>query len=217
MKEHLLHNAGLKMFSLVLAFSLWLVVAGEQRVEHVLKVPLKLADLPEKLVLVNEPDGYVTVRLRGPKTLVSGLEPDDISLDLELSRLKEGEHLVPLRADQVGVPRGVEVVQVSPGRIRLVLEPVAEEEVRVVPRLEGKPAPGHYVKRAYARPERVRVVGPKSELSRVVRVLASPISTEGKSADFAAKAQLELLGKSLKLAGSNSVDVVVEIRVRGKR
>jgi YbbR domain-containing protein len=217
MKEKLLHNVGLKLFSLILAFSLWLVVAGEQRVEQALKVPIKLTDLPVTLALANEPDGFVTVRMRGPKTLVSGLGPDDINLELELSRLKEGEHVVPLRADQVGVPRGVEVVQVAPARLRVVLEPVAEQEVRVVPRVDGKPASGHYLKRTYARPERVRVVGPRSEVNRVGRVYSSPVSIEGRSADFAVKSPIEPPGRSLKLAGSSSVEVVVEIRERGRR
>jgi len=217
MKEQLLHNVGLKMFSLVLAFSLWLVVAGEQRVEHVLNAPIKLTDVPESLVLVNEPNAYVTVRIRGPKTLVTGLTADDISPELELSRLKEGEHMIALRIDQIPVPRGVEVIQVSPGRIRLVLEPVADREVRVTPRLEGRPAPGHYVQRAYPRPDRVRVVGPRSEVSRIALVFTPPISTEGKSGDFVAKAPLEPMGKLVKVAGENSVEVVVEIREKGKR
>ncbi len=217
MKERLLHNVGLKVFSLVLAFSLWLVVAGEQRVEHSLKVPIKLTDLPEQLALVNEPNGDATVRMRGPKTLVTGLGPDDIDLNLEFSRLKEGEHLIPLRTEQIRVPRGVEVTQISPGRIRLVLEPIADREVRVSPRLEGRPAPGYYVKRAYARPDQVRVVGPRSELNRMSGVLTPPISTEGKSRDFTARTRLEPVGTSVKVAGENSVEVVVEIGGKGKR
>src|SRR3989304_2948882 len=67
MKEGVFRNLGLKLFSLCLAFALWLVVAGEQREDHTLKVPLKLTRLPERMVLVNDPGDFVTVKLRGPK------------------------------------------------------------------------------------------------------------------------------------------------------
>lgn len=217
MKDRLFHNLDLKLFSLGLAFALWLVVAGEQRVEHALNVPLNLTGLPEKMALVNDPGGSVTVKLRGPKSLVTALATDEVHLNLELSRLKEGENLVTVKAEQIPVPRGVEVLQVSPSRVRVVLEPVAEREIRVAVRLEGAPAAGHYFKRASVRPERVRVVGPRSEVGRVSQVYTSAISIEGRSRDFAARTSLEPVGKSVKLNGENSVEVSVEIGSTGKR
>ena len=217
MVDRLFHNLGLKLLSLGLAFALWLVVAGEQRVEHALNVPLNLTGLPEKMALVNDPEGSVTVKLRGPKSLVAALGPDEVHLNLELSRLKEGENLVPVKAEQIPVPRGVEVLQVSPSRVRLVLEPVAEREVRVAARMEGTPAEGHYFKRVSVRPERVRVVGPRSEVSRVNQVYTSAVSVEGRARDFAARTSLEPVGKSVKLNGENSVRVLVEIRATGRR
>ena len=217
MRDRVVHNLGLKLFSLGLAFALWLVVAGEQRVEHALSVPLKLTQLPEKMALINDPAGFVTVKLRGPKSLVTALAPDEVDLNLELSRLKEGENQVPIRAEQFGLPRGVEVLQISPSRVRLVLEPVVEREVRVAARVEGAPAPGYYLNRIVVRPDRVKVVGPRSEVNRVARVYTSAVSIEGRSRDFAARTLLEPIGKSLKLDGADSVQVVVEIRATGRR
>src|SRR3989304_8297956 len=106
MKEGVFRNLGLKLFSLCLAFALWLVVAGEQREDHTLKVPLKLTRLPERMVLVNDPGDFVTVRLRGPKSLVGGLPPDEVNLNLELSRLVEGGNLGGVRGGGVQVAPG---------------------------------------------------------------------------------------------------------------
>jgi len=216
MRTRLSHNIGLKLFSLGLAFALWLVVAGEQRIEHALNVPLKLAQLPQKMALINDPAGFVTLKLRGPKSLVTALSPDEVDIHLELSRLKEGENLVAIRAEQVGLPRGVEVLQISPSRLRLVLEPVVEREVRVAARVAGTPAAGHYLKRTFVRPDRVKVVGPRSEVNRVARLYTSAVSLEGRSRDFAAKTPLEPIEKSIRLDGADSVQVVVEIRATGR-
>jgi YbbR domain-containing protein len=211
MKEGLLRNLGLKVFSLCLAFALWLVVAGEQREEHTLNVPLKLTRIPERMMVVNDPGDVVAVKLRGPKSLVSGLPADEVDLNLDLSRLKEGENLVPLKADDIQVPRGVEVVQTSPKTVRVVLEWMADREVRVAARVEGRPAAGHYLRRASTRPDRVRVIGPKSEVSRLTRIYTSAVSIEGRTRDFAVWATLEPIGKAVKVDGIDSVQVSVEI------
>lgn len=217
MKEGLFRNLGLKLCSLGLAFALWVVVAGEQKDERTLNVPLKLARLPKNMALVNDPGAFVTVKLRGPKSLVTGLPPDEVDLNLDLSQLKEGENLVPVRVEEFEVPRGVEVLQASPRWVRLALESLAEREVRVAARVEGKPAAGHYFKGAYARPDRVRVVGPRSEVSRVAKVYTSAISIEGRSSDFAVKTSLEPVGKSVKVEGTDSVQVSVEIGGNSRR
>ncbi len=211
MKQRWHRNLGLKVCSLGLAFALWVVVAGEQKDVRRLNVPLKLSRLPKNMALINEPGGFVTVTLRGPKSLVNGLSPDEVDLNLDFSQLKEGENLVDVRVGEIEVPRGVEVVQASPRWVRLTLEVVAEREVRVAARVEGRPAAGHYLKRAYASPDRVRVVGPKSEVSRVAKVYTSAISIEGRSHDFAVRTSLEPVGKSVRVEGPDSVQVSVEI------
>jgi len=217
MKGGLFRNLVLKLCSLGLAFALWVVVAGEQKDERTLNVPLKLARFPKNMALINDPGNFVTVRLRGPKSLVTGLSHDEVDLNLDLSQLKEGENLVALRPEEIEVPRGVEVLQASPRWVRLVLESVAEREVRVAARVEGTPAAGHYFKRAYARPDRVRVIGPRSEVRRVARVYTSAISIEGRSRDFAVKTSLEPVGKSVKVEGADSVQVSVEIGSNSRR
>ncbi|PWB81599.1 MAG: hypothetical protein C3F08_01520 [Candidatus Methylomirabilota bacterium] len=208
----LLSNWGLKLASLALAFALWMVVAGEQRDERTVNASVSLARLPKNTTLLNGPGEFVTVRLRGPKSLISGLSQNEVEANLDLSTLKEGENLVAVRADQVDVPRGVEVVQVSPKWIRLVLESVTDRVVRVAARVEGHPATGYYLKRALAHPDRVRLVGPKSEINRLERVYTSAINIEGRSRDFGAMTALEPVGKSIRVEGPALVQVSVEIR-----
>src|SRR5574337_813051 len=120
MAKGLFDNLGLKLASLALAFALWIVVAGEQRDERTVNASLSLARLPKNTALLNGRGEFVRVRLRGPKSLISGLSPNEVDVNLDLSSLKEGENLVAVKADQVEVPRGVEVVQVTPQSVRQI-------------------------------------------------------------------------------------------------
>jgi hypothetical protein len=89
---------------------------------------------------------------------------------------------------------------------------MADREVWVAARVEGTPAAGHYLRRVSTRPDRVRVVGPRSEVSRLTRVYTSSVSIEGRSRDFAVWMTLEPIGRSVKVDGADSVQVSVEIR-----
>lgn len=208
----LFDNLGLKLASLGLAFALWMVVAGEQRDERTLNAPLALAPLPKNTTLLNVSGDFVTVQVRGPKSLISSLSPDEVDVNLDLSTLKEGENLVAVKADQVDVPRGVEVVQISPKSVRLVLESVTERTVRVAARVEGNPADGYYLKRASTHPDRIRLVGPRSEVNRLETIYTSAVNVEGLSHDFGAMIALEPVGKLIKVEGPALVRVSVEIR-----
>ncbi len=212
MSRGLFDNLGLKLASLGLAFALWMVVAGEQRDERTLNAPLALAPLPKNTTLLNVSGDFVTVQVRGPKSLISGLSPDEVDVNLDLSTLKEGENLVAVKADQVDVPRGVEVVQISPKSVRLVLESVTERTVRVAARVEGNPADGYFLKRASTHPDRVRLVGPRSEVNRLETIYTSAVNVEGLSHDFGAMIALEPVGKLIKVEGPALVRVSVEIR-----
>jgi YbbR domain-containing protein len=214
MSRGIFDNLGLKLASLGLAFALWIVVAGEQRDERTVNAPLALAQLPNNMTLLNVPGDFVTVQLRGPKSLISGLSPNEVDVNLDLSTLKEGENLVAVKTDQIDVPRGVEVVQVSPRLVRLVLESVTERTVRVAARVEGNPASGYYLKRALTHPDRVRLVGPRSEVNRLDKVYTSTISIEGRSHDFGSMVPLEPIGKLIKVEGPTLVQISVEIRTK---
>jgi YbbR domain-containing protein len=210
MRRWLLHNAGLKVVALVLAVLLWMVVVGEQKVEVLMDVPITFS-VPPNLFLVNTPPDTLQVRLRGPKGLVSSLRSREIRPASLPGPLVEGENLVAVREDLIEVPRGIQVVDVAPRRIRVVLEPSMEREVEVAPRIEGAVPDGVSLRRLTATPARVRIVGPASELRRIMRVQTLPVSVSGQRASFVAHTQLEPIGHGIRVEGGEAVTVEVEI------
>jgi len=206
-------NLGLKLLSLLLAALLWAVVLGEQKVEVTVNVPLRF-DVPSTLFLVNDPTDTLEVRLRGPKTLVTSVTAREISVDEWPVKLTEGENSVPIREDLIRVPRGIRVVDVSPRRVRVVLERAVEREVEIAPRVEGNPPDGFVVRQVAASPPRVRMVGPASELARVTRVRTLPISVLGHKTSFSTRALLEPVGRLVRV--EDGVTIVVQVEIEPK-
>jgi hypothetical protein len=214
MRTWLQENLGLKLLSVGLAVFLWAVVVGDQKVEVTVTVPLEIANLPRDQLLVNEPPDSLEVRLRGPKTLLSTLTPREVVFEGLPKSFVEGENIIPVRPEEMRVPRGIEVVEVTPRRIRVVLDALVVREVEVSPRIEGAPAKGFVVKRVTSSPSRVRIAGPKSELRRLTRIYTLPIALDGQSASFSTRAMLEPTGRQVRTLDDVPIMVGVEIGLK---
>jgi YbbR domain-containing protein len=115
-------HLGLKLLSVALALLLWMVIAGEETVERGLRIPLELQQFPLDLELNGEPPSLVDARVRGASGMLSRLSSGDVVAVIDLRGAHEGRRLFPLTKDQVRVPFGVEIVQVTPPTVALVFE-----------------------------------------------------------------------------------------------
>jgi YbbR domain-containing protein len=109
----------LQLVSVALAVLLWMLVAGEQTVERVFRVPLELQQFPAELELVGDFPTAVDVRVRGSGGALSRVNPGDIVAVLDLRGAEPGPKLFPLTPQEVRAPLGVEVVQVSPATVAM--------------------------------------------------------------------------------------------------
>jgi len=176
MVYHPFRHPGLKVLAVALATLLWLTVAGEHIVERSLRVPLEFRNIPQELEISGEPPATVAVRLRGSSALLSRIDPGEIVAVLDLSNARAGSRLLNIRNDEVRVPYGVEVAQVMPGTLSVELEKSARRVVRVLPAVEGDPAPGYVVGRTHTDPGTVEVVGPESRLKQLSNATTEPVS-----------------------------------------
>ena len=202
---------GLKLLSLGLAVSLWMVVSGEETVERGLRVPLELQQFPAGLELQGEPAATIDVRVRGSSGALARISPGDIVAVLDLRGAHVGNRLFHLTPDQVRAPFGIEVVQINPGTITIAFEHSKTGTVRVRPAIDGKPAPGYVVGAWYADPASVDVVGPESAVDRATEALTEPVSVAGANAPVTDTVTVGLLDPALRLKSARSARVTVEI------
>jgi YbbR domain-containing protein len=202
---------GLKVLSLGVAVLLWMIVSGEETVERGLRVPLELQQVPAGLELLGEVPATVDVRVRGASGTLSRVGTGDVIAVLDLRVARAGRRLFPLTPEQMRVPFGVEVVQITPSAVAMAFEPSASREVPIVPAVDGKPAPGYVIGTMSAEPRTVEVIGPESAVKRATEVLAEPISVTGAKAPVRETVFLGLLDPSLRLKTARSASVAVQI------
>lgn len=214
----LLDNLGLKAVSLLLAVLLWFVIAGEKTSERGLAVPVELQNFPKDLELTGDLVNAVEVRLRASPGIMHALGPGDVSAQINLAGVGEGERIIHLTADSIRVPFGVRVVKITPSLLTLNFERTVEKVVPIRPRLLGRPKPGYEVAEVTCEPVEARVAGPKSRVQDVESAFTEPVSVEGAESDVVDTVNIGLEDPLLRLHGTSRVRVTAHVRqVQEKR
>jgi YbbR domain-containing protein len=204
-------HLGLKILAIALASLLWLTVAGEHVVERSMRVPLELQNLDGQLEIVGDLPATVDVRLRGSSAILRRLDPGDISAILDLVAARPGSRLFPLRPEDIRVPFGVEVAQVTPPMLSMEVETQSRRTVPVVPALECDPAPGYVVGRVSSDPATVQIVGPERRVRDVPEATTEPVVIEGSQGRIRDIVTVGVRDAAIRLAEPQRAAVVVEI------
>jgi YbbR domain-containing protein len=179
LRRHVLPNLGLKIFSLLFAVGLWLVVAHDPPAEIALNVPIEFHNIPDRLEINSENIPAAQVRVRGPQRLITQLRPYDVHVQVDLTDAKPGERTYDLSARQIREPRDVEVIQVVPSQLHLAFDSRLTRQLEVRPRVTGTFASGLRMLSVIADPATVTVSGPRARVEAVQSATTDPVDASG--------------------------------------
>jgi YbbR-like protein len=176
LRRAVFRDVGLKLLSLLVAFALWFFVnAGERDTEAALQVPLELRNIPAHLMLVSPRTDFIDLRVSGPRTLLRRIDRDRLAMSLDLSGVRPGPAVFRLRPEALELPRGVNVVRLTPSEITLEVARVVRKTVPVRLAFSGKPPTDLRVTEVKLAPESVEVFGPSSDVDDVKAAESEPL------------------------------------------
>src|SRR5262245_6151446 len=211
MFDWLLHRWRLKVLALALALGVWIAVTGEGRGVQDFHVPVDVL-LGSGATISGTPPTNVTVRLRGPDSLLRRVDPYDLTVRVDLRDAVGGERTVPLTPRNLaGVPRDVEVALIEPDRLRVTVAKKKRREISVVPTVVGKPPRGYQVYNAIARPEALVVEGPEPRIATLARLATDPIRINDHSEPFTARVGAVPETSDVRVVDTRPLDVTVYI------
>jgi len=174
----LLHNGRLKLAALLLAAVFWAFVRTDETVvsQRVLRVPLNVEGLATNRAVTGLPE-RIEVRVSGPSSRVSALNPDGIDALLDL-RGVTGAFEQPVR---VFLPQGLTVVWTRPAELLGTVETREEKTVPVTAATFGV-GPNDSVSTVDVSPAEVVVSGAEARIERVTQALV-PVDLNGQQAE----------------------------------
>lgn len=172
-----------RIAALILGILLWAVVHLDQQNTSVPSAPAQqtrtISDVQittvglntEQYQILSMEPSQVHIVLRGRASAVNQVNTVDgeNQIQLDLSEITEGEHLLPLKS--VGFPAGV-AVDIYPPNVNVKVEAIQSKEVPVIIELRGEPAEGFKAGVPIHNPNRVNVRVSSSRLDQVVSARA---------------------------------------------
>lgn len=173
-----IHNAGLKILSLLIAVALWFEVARSPVAEVEMTVPIEFQNLPDNIEIDSASFTEAHVRVRGPERLIQRLQASDVVAAVNLATVRPGERTFDL-ADRVHVPQDLEVIQIIPGQFHLSFDERMTRKIEVQPRVNGTFAAGLRVAQVIADPSTVTITGPRRRIEAAETAITDPVDASG--------------------------------------
>lgn len=174
--DMLFNNFWYKLGALILALIVWGIVQGEEVVERSQRIKVNLLVAPGYAVK-GLSYRYIEGSLRGPRVLLGETKPLEAKIQIP-----------PGQVGNLEIPFEKEYLKNWDNRIKLTLRDnyikvfVDEKVTREVPIrevLQGAPSEGYFIEKVNIKPDRVKVTGIKSEVSKLENVITESIDITG--------------------------------------
>ncbi|MCZ6557204.1 MAG: hypothetical protein O7A69_05435 [SAR324 cluster bacterium] len=194
------NNLSLKIFALLLAVTMWGFVASQQRGESAelkFAAPLVLKNIPKELEVTSSIDESVSVLVRVRRDLAKTVNPSQFQISIDLRNQLPGSFEYSLTESNISynnelLPDGVNVLQISPANIPLLLEPTYGKNVTIKPRFSGDLVKGFTIESIKIYPPLVAVRGPFSHIERLISIPTRPLDVQDLQSDVEMLVSLDL-------------------------
>ncbi len=209
--RHMRRNAGLRIISLLIAIGLWLFVnAGQRGAVENLSVPISYRSIPPGLVIVNHPPDFVKIEVAGPRTLLSLLDPERLTVRLDLTNIPTGRSDLKLSPTMFNVPRQTSVTRITPDEVHIDVDRIVARELPVHLEIEGRPATNYQINGVELKPAMVSVSGPSRYVMALQEIDTEPLELKGELSDVDARLALQTPNPNVHI-GANRVQVHLDI------
>jgi len=211
------NNLGLKAGALVLAVLVWAIISGRERTfsEKTLKIPVEVTHVSENVEVVNLRPEEVTVSLKGPSKFVAAVTAESHPIRINLENIKESSKLNYFAEDYLEIPKEVQLVSIHPKMIEVYVEEFATREVPVKVRFRGR-LPGQLrLRSAKVVPERVTIMGYKSQINDIDVVLTEEVDLDTVTGSETRRIILKQTRDILRFRDYRDVELQLEVEDRG--
>jgi YbbR domain-containing protein len=213
LKKILRNNLGLKAGALLLAVFVWAMISGREKTysERTLKVPIEIAHVSPNLEVVNLQPEEARVTLKGSANVLARILPERMAIKIDLQNVRESSKLNFFAEDFLEAPRDVQVIAIHPKMIEVFVEEFAAKELPVRVRFRGQLREPLKLKEARVVPDRVTIIGYKSQLGNIGVVYTEEVDLGEIEASQKRAVALKQTRTILKFRDRRDVELLLEI------
>jgi YbbR domain-containing protein len=190
--KHLSGNLSLRVFSVVLAFMLWMAVINTEnpvttRTFSNMEVTIVNADVLNNLNQTYQiaSGDKISFSIRGKKTIVDKLKRTDFEVTADLSELSN-VNAAPIKITAKKYADDIEIIYGNDKTMTLEIEDLQQIQVPVTAETTGDPADGYSVGTKTTNPNLVSIKGPVSIVKNIKQIKVE-VDVSGASKEITAK------------------------------
>ncbi|TNE47525.1 MAG: hypothetical protein EP343_19315 [Deltaproteobacteria bacterium] len=208
-RKLLFGNFLLKLFSLILAITLYVQIHKDTLVRAT-AVEVKLFfDYPSDLILTSGTVTNLKVTLQGPDSILKRLASKNLRYSLKLSDALPGSMQTELYTEQLRkiFPVSVRVIRVQPSLLDLTFAKISKKKLPIKIPTKGKPLFGYRLIQGQPIPRVVAVEGPEDIIVKLKEITSETIDLRGKYRDQVMVVKLLKPDKNVRFVGPLKVKV----------
>ena len=216
LRQKLFSNLMPKMALLLVVTAFWALITSRQGQITKVTAPVRLHGVSEELSLVRSFPEEVEVQLKSFSSLTPAPEKLDISANVDVSGVREGQATVRIKNSDFSLPSGMVVSSISPASIKVVTEKKMRKRVAVKVLLKGALPASLLGYEVFSEPETVDLEGPVSQVSKVESVATEEIDARRLERDKEYRKNLLLPSKKVLLLHDEPVVIKVVPRRKNR-
>ncbi len=192
----------LMIISVLIAIIIWIYVVYEKNPMHevwIRDLPINYINQNDdfkngKLIILNESDNTVDVKIRGRRTAISSAKLSKITCTANMSDVtREGEYSLPVSINFS--TDGIEILQKTPYNLNLNVDEVVTQTMDISVETSGTLKEGYVLGETVMTPGDIKITGPKSMLKKIKKVSVTVDLTD-KEEDIAGLYKIKLYNSS---------------------
>lgn len=171
------------------------------------EVPIEFLNPEPKKEILASSAARVKVLISGSRSLINAVKPEQIKVNMDLSRARVGENVLPVTGENISLPPGVALKHLEPQEVKITLDNLTEKSLAVQPVWTGKLPDGMVMVQAQAVPEMVTVSGGGIVLKEMTTIFTEEIPLDQLTQSGILSVSLVLNPASLELVNADKVQI----------
>jgi YbbR domain-containing protein len=201
-----------KILSLFFAIFLWYFVAGEDRVDMTVKVPVEIVNLPHHLIISNQFKNELEVTVSGARSLIRSIDKKNVIRSIDLTEATPGNMAVRNGLDSIKFPRGIKTIRIQPTNITLLLDQLVQKDIQIKYATSGELSDNYILESIKIDPDHLTVSGPSETFKDIQVLKTEPIDLASLTNSTTKQLHLKLADDLAKLTGESAVTATIKIK-----
>jgi diadenylate cyclase len=179
-----------------------------------LDIPVEYMKRDPGLEIIDTSVNTLRVELSGSGSLLRSVKPEQVKVQVDLSKGVVGANTFTITPKDVSLPPGVSLKSVTPAVVEVTLDVLVKKDLPVQVDWAGKMLPQLLLTQAKLTPDQVQVIGPKRVLDNLSTLYTEKVYLDRLEKTGTCTAQILLNPASLKLAPGAKDKVTIEYRFK---